>query len=418
MNEPNIYRIPVVNFPRLEEEIAKLNKRAKKLGCEPITLSVKNTVVEKRKSPHTNVEYDLVIQECTVSGQAPKINGWTLVAVLEPVVDTGELLVKEVPGQVCPESYRHTNFNCDHCGTIRKRNAIFVLRYEDGSHKQVGRNCIADFLGHKNPDSILGLAEMLFNTDQLLAGASDEFWGLSSGVIAAPIHYFVTLVNSIIRSVGWISRTQAQEDDGPSTANLAYDICTAKTHEQAQKLIKYYKLEITEEDPEVAAKAIQWASEISSEEAGSTYMHDLGVCCRSKIVTYKTAGYVASVVNAYKRHISSLEIAKAKNIESNHIGEVGSRLTFDDLTILKLHSVSSGLYPKTLVRFSDPQGNIMIWWASGSPQWLQVGKHVKVKGTVCKHSLYNDIPQTELKRVTLVDTNKENVENRTATNRV
>lgn len=405
MTHKMLYQIPAINFPRLEAEIEKLNRRAKKLGLEPIVLTIEDSITKKIHDSETGrLLYDGVTKICSVQGVSPKLNGWTLVAILEPVGDTGELLVKEVPSQTCPPQYRSTDFHCDHCDTVRRRNAIFVLRNETGEHKQVGRSCLADFLGHKSPESMLGKAEFIIQFNKIFKDAESDFWGFASGAPVTSIHLFLTYVACATRKVGYVSR--AKSDFGPTpTANLVFDVCTSDTRKR-EELIKTYKLEPSEEDSELATKAIEWASAISPDESHSTYMHDLGVCCRSSYVTWRTAGYVASVISAYQRHLSYELSKQQEQNQSQFVGEIGKRLVFDNLVITKLFSNTSGMYPKTLVKFQDSSGNILVWWASGCPDWLKIGKAVTVKGTVTKHNVYENVPQTELKRVTVVETNK------------
>ena len=80
-----IFKIPSVNMPLLEAKIQKLNKKAKKLGCQPIDLKVVSIITEKRKDSDSGLEYDYLIHECTVEGDSPKLMGWTLVAAIEPI---------------------------------------------------------------------------------------------------------------------------------------------------------------------------------------------------------------------------------------------------------------------------------------------------------------------------------------------
>jgi hypothetical protein len=398
------FQIPAVNLPRLETEIDKLNRRAKKLGCQPLVLTLGKTIVEKRKNPFLNIEYDFIIKECSIEGESPKLNGWTLVAILEPAPN-GEMLVNEVPGHICPVEFRKSDFQCDHCGTHRRRSALFVLRNENGEHKQVGRNCMADFLGHQSPESLLNLAQFLIDVAHVYREAESDSWGYS--IASAPIHLFVSVTNCVIRKFGWVSRSNGQNYEFQNqmpTANVAFEITTQNHMPQTQSFIEKHELHPEAQDLEIASKAIEWASSLTPETAKSTYLHDLGVCCRSSIVTSKTAGYVASLINAYHRHTSEEESKKVKVATTTHVGTLGKREIFSSLTIVKLHNIEGGMFPKTLVKFNDSEGNVLIWWASGSPNWLEIGKTVSVKATVEKHSVFNEIPQTELKRVIPVET--------------
>lgn len=405
--DTTIYRIPVQNFLRLEGEIKKMNRRAEKLGCPPVKLTVLRTVTEKRKDEALGFEYDFHINECTVEGEAPKLSDWTLVAAVEPV-NNGEMLVREVPGQTCPAQYRTTDLRCDHCNMIRRRNAIYVLRHPDHDHKQVGRNCLKDFLGGVSPDALLSKAEYLLDFAKLAKDAEDTGWGYGGRVErVVPVNQFVSTVAVIARKIGYVSKSAAyqQRDEGggpEATASIAWRVCTQPNDERTKRFIAEKGIAVEDGDVAKAEAAVKWAETIGTDTpATSTYMHDLGVCCRQTYVTWKTSGYVSSVLGAHQRHLGEqlAKSAPAKVEHGGHLGEVDQRLVFDDVQITEAVPYNGGMYPKTKVKFTTPANNILIWWASGSPAWVEVGKKLSIKGTVKKHDDYKGVPQTVLERV-------------------
>lgn len=405
MSDAQVYRVPAINFPHLQEGIEKLNKRANKLGTEPVVLEILETITEKKRNEIIGFDYQETYHLCVVTGDAPKLSGWTLVAAIEPVPN-GENLLREVPGHVCPPSFRKTDMHCDHCGSIRKRNAIFVLRHEDGTHKQVGRNCIADFLGHEHPESLLSRAEYIFTFDKLIRDAQEEGWGLAgSGVPVVPLEEFVITTSVVVRKLGWLPRSKASDFE-QATSDIVWDICTRPHDRNIRELVRKKDLHAEESDIAAAKAAIEWASSLS-EDSPSTYLYDLGVCCRQQSVNLKMRGYVASVLQAHKKMLSELQEAKSQNLCSKHIGEIKKRALFADLVVVMVKDYMSGIYNKTLVKFSDPEGNILIWRASGCPEWVEVGKKFTVKATVKEHSEFNGTLQTEVNRVDPVELDSE-----------
>jgi len=106
------FSIPQENLPRLEEQLAALNKRAARLHCSPITYSVapERTVTVLRHAAHgfdpecRDMEWtdeaipdhwyvlgERTYYRVTVEGEAPRYAGWTLAAVINVVSteDTG-----------------------------------------------------------------------------------------------------------------------------------------------------------------------------------------------------------------------------------------------------------------------------------------------------------------------------------------
>ena len=171
--ERPIYEIPARNLPMLQEKLAEMNKRAAKLGCEPTTLTVIEEYEVERKRKRTGHKYMVKFLKIEVVGQSPKLNGWRLMAAIE-MQDSGENMVRNVPGQTVPESYRFTDTHCDHCKTQRYRKEVFILHHDDGRFAQVGRSCIADFLGHVSMENICGRAEWEFALESELKSSGDE----------------------------------------------------------------------------------------------------------------------------------------------------------------------------------------------------------------------------------------------------
>lgn len=394
-NEIQTYRVPVINYPRLEEEIAKLNKRAAKLKCEPIVLTLLETVTERKRNEVIGFDYQETYHICTVTGETPKLAGWTLIAIIDPVPN-GENLVREIPGEKCPKRFRTTTMFCDHCGSNRKRNAIFILKHENGEYKQVGRNCLADFLGHEHPENLLSKAEYLFAFDKLVRDAQEDGWFSGGGSLPAivPTNEFVVITAVVIRKLGWIPRSASSEMQR-ATADIVWDVCVRPYDRYVRELVKAHNLYATDDDVKQAEAAVGWAKDIDPENAKNTYLHDLGVCCRQNYVDHKRSGFAASVIQAHQRVITDRKPAS----RSQHIGEIGIRQEFNDLTVEMMRPVQSGIYEKTMVKFRDPNGNVLLWWASGSPDWLETGKTLSVKATVKKHSQYAGVDQTEVNRV-------------------
>ena len=190
------YTIPAANLAALAERIGKLNKRAAKLGVAPITYTTTHARWEEQivrsgfeprwqtKGDELKPDYKLTgrVREwltLEVTGETPKYAGWEFIATLEPIMADGAWvnLLLCVPGQTLPPGYRQQGSICDHCRTARNRKQTFVVRYEDGTFKTVGRQCLKDFLGHTDPHKLAAWAEMLCELGSLCGASESEDWG-------------------------------------------------------------------------------------------------------------------------------------------------------------------------------------------------------------------------------------------------
>lgn len=392
-----MYRIPAHNVEGLKAEIAEINKRAAKLGVEPVNLIEHGTEVVKRKNK-VGVEYDFTYYLFEVEGGTPKFAGWSLVAVVERLGD--ENIVRCVPGQTCPVEYRTTDDRCDHCLTQRRRKEVFVLRHEDGKHAQVGRSCIVDFLGGKSPESILAWAELIFALEDQCGEAQDEFWGCNGLRYTPSIDEYLATVAICIRKMGWVSAKMAQDEgrEGTQTSYLAWRVCVDSS-KYMQELIRENDLHVEGRDVELAAKALEWGKALPT--TGNDYEFNLGVACRAGIVQHNTRGVIASVISAYQRHLDRAEELNIKAREPSldeHVGALKERRGFT-VTVKAMRSFDGMYGVKTLVRMKDAEGRTLIWWSSGDPEWLNVDETYEITGTIKEHGEYNGRKQTVLSRV-------------------
>lgn len=395
---PLTYRIPACNVEALHQRIADVNKTAAKLGVSPITITEIGQEIIKYKNA-AKVQCERVVHIFTLEGCTPKLEGWTFVAVIERL--GAENLIRVVPGQECPVEYRRAEYNCDHCNKQRTRNEVFVLRHEDGSHKQVGRSCIKDFLGGKSPEAILAWAEIIFELDETCRNEVDGFGG-DGGTRRTPnIQEFVATVCIAIRKCGWISSKAAQSmfPAPMTTSYLAWRICTEGNKPVVAQMIRELGLEVEDRDTELATSALEWATALPT--TAGDYIYNLGVAVRSGICNFKTIGIIASVIAAYQKHMEREEELNRKAREpflDEHVGEVKARMGFENVTVKAMKYFEGEYGVRTMVRFKDTLGRTLIWW-TGECEWLKEGETYNITGTIKEHGEHNNYKQTILTRV-------------------
>lgn len=403
INDDGYYHVPAHNWEMLQGKIGEMNRRAARLGCEPITLRIVDEYEVERKRDRTKIKYKVRYFRVEATGQTPKLNGWRLMAAIEKQ-DTGENILRCVPGVSLPESFRTTDAHCDHCRSERRRKEVFILQHDDGHYAQVGRQCIADFLGHQSVENICGRAEWDFDLSKELDEAGDEDYCGRRGETVVNMIEYVTAAAICVRRLGWISRSKAAElGDGEcggpqASADSAWDVCTRGDHIVTEWIARN-ELYPEERDEKLAAEALAWARALPTQGVPD-YIYNLGVACRLDYVLLKTRGIVASVISAYLREQDRIaELGYEAKKERHHVGTVGERMGFAQVTVVRLKYFESMFGVKTLCKFEMPEGNWLVWWASGDTDWLHEGDVLDITGTVKKHSEYKDKPQTELSRV-------------------
>jgi hypothetical protein len=425
------YIVPAGHMDRLQGEIDRLNKRARRLKVAEIQVDIAPShltheirtvggeiryVTQEQLDAHSNWTPTGYVREflsVTVTGEAPKFAGWNLVAVLEPLsTDDGvENIIQAVPGQKCPVEYRDRVGQCDHCHTERRRNQTFVCRHVDGRHQMVGRNCLADFLGHTDPHHLAKMAEMLGELASLCEAAADEEWnegGASMGG-AYSLDCFMAMTAASIVVDGWLSRGKAFEFGGIATANKTLEALNPlpkQDRDYREWVANMQATAAAERQQATAAAAIAWAAELTEEEIGdSDYLYNLCLVCRAGYVTGKTAGLAASLIVAHARAVEA-EVRQrefAKRAEtSKHQGVVGERI-WRKLTLERVH-YSESFYGTTAIHgMCDDDGNAYTWFASNELSDFDKGDSRWILATVKSHGEYKGIAQTVLTRCSLCD---------------
>lgn len=394
-----LYKIPAANLPQLQTRVAELAKRAAKMAKKgdltnylPIGLTVGEKVVEARKNMPPAV-YFMV----EVTGMSPRLEGWTFVATLQHE-DEGTIL-RPVPTVDLPEGtlkpYRYAKPACDHCGFKRRRNDTFVIRHDNGTMKQCGRNCLTDVTGCKHPQAVAAIAEYLAAAASLAEDFENDLGGGggSSGPQVEDLGAYLAFVACAIRKVGWLSRSKARDNyNGPqATADLAWSWMHPSPKLPANERVYPEAVDVA-----LATEALAWTDERLTNAEPDTlndYEHNLRVVVAGGVATLRVAGIGASLIPFFER-IRGQELMKAKAVNAGHVGTVGKVEVFD-LTLAQVFSFDGQYGVQHTHKFLTPDGAVVVW-KTGTVK-LEVGAY-KVKGTVKSHSEYRGEPQTVLTR--------------------
>jgi len=432
------YRIPDERYEEFRGKIERLQRRANKLGVGDATWTVTGLehvrVVEGRgmsglyreevpddyelRTEHEErVLFIRTYHRVEVAGDAPKLNGWALIAVLERIDDpeAAGTVIRVVPGmdEGGLERYRDVKPWCEHCNLQRVRNDTFVVRHDDGRTAQVGRQCLRDFTGHESPEDIARYASILISIGDLGVECEDPD-ALGGGMRPAPDAFwtrtFLALVVASIREYGWMSRTKARElDYGTSTADRALGWLTSRAD------YRDARIDPTAADVELADSIHEWAIEhfeemgVSGRTLLSNYAHNLSIIAPLRTLSHRQAGIMASLVN-YHRTETGREIERrarqAQRAASRHVGIVGKR---EELVVVVLGakavtSEEHGGWGRddcyTVVRMLANGRDEVVWFASGNVEdaWSE-GECFRVVGTVKAHDVREGVRQTKVNRV-------------------
>lgn len=414
-NEPTIYEIPEWNVETLHKEIAKLNKRAAKLGAAPLELVEHGTreILHPKAQEQVDLGVNILPYEelpritlhlFQIKGVAPKLAGWEFIGRLDHVTLPGEVIVNAVPGETVPEHFFKAEPVCGHCKKKRYRNDTFIMRHEDGPFIQVGRQCLKDFLGH-DPS---GIARYLTSIWKLLGSfgdEEDERWHGGYGNHlwwTYPHEKVLSITTAFIRSFGWVPRSTACPEEGrPATADeVAYFMSpsfSTQERKDKEKLAEKVRWD-AEKDGADAKGAMEWLKE---QDANNEYMANLHTISRAEGVPVKLFGYWCSLVATYQRAQERLRVKMAQRKTNEWFGNVKDRVEIN-VRVIGI-SYHDGAYGTVAIhRMLDDAGRTVVWFAN-TRSGMSEGHRYHIKGTIKKHDEFQDWKQTVLTRVKMLE---------------
>lgn len=403
------FNIPDENLSTLRRKLKRLAKKAEALGLGELVSWTEGKPFEKRLQHVTPNGFRVervvmyVPMEITTTGDIQLPGGWKLVAALDHT-SADVPIINAVPDEDVPKKYRKAGSDCDHCNTNRRRNDTFIIRDENGDHKQIGRTCIADFLGHKDALALADMARYLkdftgcgeYEDERFGGGLKNTIWDLKN---------CLAFVSACVRARGWVAKSAP----GFPTASEAWDwfLCDFQPYtipasrNQAAVLVEPPVVEV--KDDALVLDALAW---LEGESGRGDYIHNCKTIANSDRVTAKTIGIAASIIGSYKR---SLEKKLVREVEakqngdrpSEWVGEEKERLRKLRITVLGAYETEGDYGLSTRVVFKDEVGNDFVWFASGSPD-LEQGESYLVDATVKRHNEFRGKKQTQVNRVRVV----------------
>ncbi len=382
MDTNGIFSVPEENLSSLAKKIDHLTKRAVKLGCAPITMSVGESYTKPLVRHGEVVPFMFVTMfPVTIGGTAPSLHGWNFKALIDH--DGEENVIRGLGGEI-PVRFRTLPAKCEHCKLDRKRVETFlVYSATTDVWTQVGRTCLADFLGHQDPSDVAAMAELLADAMDAGTCAEDMEEGFGGGRGDPRIDWFMTVVAKVVRENGWMPKSKEDEFSGlVASVTLAVGLIFGKE-----------PFKVTDGDRDRAEKAIAWARGLTDAQLTNDYMWNLRACAKRSVVGSKNQGITASILPAYDRVQADLLAAG----NSEYVGTVGKRETFI-LTVCKVIPITSSYGDSYIHVFVDAAGNTLTWKASNNP--LETGVTYSVKGTVKAQEIYqkSGVKQTKLSR--------------------
>jgi len=394
------YRILEGNIEKLEKKIKRIQNKCNKYGTHFHYERVGEEVIETTIHKGTVAEHKVPMNYIVVEAEGKAvINNWQFVCEINHT-EHGNIF-RGVSGIEVPERYYNTNTVCEHCNTKRRRkNTYLVQNIVTGEFKQVGKSCLKDYTNGMDAELI---AKMLDMVDEIIEGEQPNTFERYEPMCKT-ISALETAVE-VIRVFGYEKKNTYGEIY--STANrthiaIEYFVYGGirykdKFIEETIKKLENENFNIeAEEVKETAQKALEWMQNV---EATNNYLHNAQTVAKGEYTRFKDLGILVSIIPCYYKHIQrETEYAKEQKeraeqrAKSNHIGEVGERITVD----VKDFEVITGwetIYGYVRVyKITDTNDNVLTWKTTT----ILDRKDIVLTATVKEHKEYKGEKQTEV----------------------
>jgi hypothetical protein len=349
--------------------------------------------------------------DVTVTLNAPKVEGHTLLARLEHLSEGNVIYAAPGCGQLDPK-YRTASPMCGHCMTSRRRNDTFVVREEaTGKTKQIGRNCLADFL--RDPVAAERILDYVAMIQDCLGAirdaeeADEESHGSGRSRWFWKFEKVVALAAAYSQAKGWVSAAAARDQGVTSSAAAILDQST-RTKEFADWWagVKTAANAMLDDPESESSRCVRWILEVLATKPDSEvsdYESNLVVLAKGGNVHSGQFALAASAIRAYYRHLGVVREAaeRAKSTTGTHVGTVGERLEVPVAECTDIRAIGESDWgTRYLIKFKTPEGNELVWFTGESGSFEpEVGQTYAIKGTVKEHSEYRGRRNTVLSRV-------------------
>ena len=427
--EHTTIRVPTANIAQLHKRFDKLVRKAGRLGFDaPVLAKVADLSVPKRNEAdiiewHRFALYTLVAKPIHFSG-------WSFAAAIQHVATEGGYrnVVRTSPwfeGAAVDPIIRTSRPVCEHCNTARKRNDTYVIEHDDGTRKQVGRQCLKDYVGEATGEEILRSAQY----ERELRDLRDDDWGAGSGGTSAwDVRAVLSITLASVELRGWTSRGHARDYGYHATADHVLGTLTETKDERQRQAWDQdgprFVAPWGDAEREQAEAIIEWTEAIA-DDTDSDYLWNLKVACSLGGVTHRELGIVCSAVAAYERHVKGERLRREREAAaevSAAIGKAGDKIgrklsAADKRKGAEAHAALTVKVSDTrlfdgdygtseLVSMTDADGNVLKWFASGRAnsddgERVAVGSTYTLVATIKGHGEHRGVTETKVNRCVL-----------------
>lgn len=411
------YFIHEANLERLQKKLTTIRNK-----CIKNNLDFHFEVVGEEYREHKNAKNEVVnvrYIEVEAFGSISHEN-WEFVGVVDHHTE-GNIIRQMNTDVAVPIQYRHTTPICEHCNKIRSRKQTYVIHNsETNEWKQVGTTCLCEFTNGLDAEEVASYISMF---DQIIKGEAIS----GSGHIESyyPVEDIIRYAWETVKHFGYVKRDYYNYNpDVVPTVDRAMDYYlidinrfygNSSRREQREDEMNHVKFNAhSDEANNFVDNAIQWILSQDA-DANNSYISNLQILCKEGWCKYNELGIVMSIVPSYQREMQKAieraerAAAHASEQTSIFVGEIGKRITVDNIKSAECVYTSENIYGLTFMyKIVDTNNNVYMWSTSNT---FDTDRVAEITGTVKNHEEYKGVKQTWLTRCKVTNKPEEVTEN-------
>lgn len=374
-------------FEATAAKIAKINDRARRRG---FTGRFELTGVEETRSYEVNgFPVEEVIIKATITGEAPRYDGWRLLATLDWDEAAG-LIVRTAPGVESVNREGLTEGYCAHCGSKRHRKATYLVGHSDGRQVQVGSTCIKDFLGWSSPVVFITLDELGEEMDRAIGGGYSPVFTTET---------VLALAWAVVKTFGYV-----KADDWSRTPTKQVVCEVLDPRDQGGRALAEKMAPVVAESAEMGRKIRAF---LLSDEFNGTgeYVLNMKAYAAADAATARSIGFLASAPQAWARaqEQSLIRQREVGDVVSEWVGTIGERIDVKVRIKAVAWGEDIGYGASAIYTMTDEKGRLFKWFSSRAALGEEPSKEfITLRGTVTRHSEWRGAKETVINRCKVI----------------
>lgn len=376
--ESRTINIPTEALENFKNRVEKVNKKADKIGSEPIVItSISNPFQQKYHEGNKTFVRNIV----TVEYQQPdiRIKGYSLVGMIS----------RDPTGTIQINNYNMNNFKdyqnpdftrCDHCNTKHQRNHLVVLKDKKQQELVVGKSCLKDFMGVV-PSTYYKFVNEIHELHD------DETYPNNGFTPAYPVLDVLSHTFDIASRNGFVKASD--------------DVDNVPTYLLVQEAILAGK-SASEDAKEKAETGINIIKEMKEEEIYNDYMFNIHQILKNKHVMVKKIAMAVSSYIAIKKILDKREKEKGNKKANIYVGQVGESISLNvKIDMIKIVPGYMGGESRLYLMTEKESGNALKVFTTAKKFQPKEGDEITIEAKVKEHEIFKGNRTTVLRNIKL-----------------